>query len=113
MNTKKPIRKERLLAYSWLAAYMLFGLIIATFGRNNLMDGEPAFQLATPLFTGIVCVIMFVFIPWLYIVRIHAKKTGWKPVVAISTVFLCLLTLWVIMASVLTILALSDVIELS
>lgn len=110
MNNKKTIRKERVLAYSWLAAYTVFGLIINAVARNNVMNGEPPFQLATPFNTIIICVLMFVFYPWLHFVRIYSKAAKWKPAVIISTFLQCLFTIWLIISVVLTVLAFFDVV---
>lgn len=110
MRRKKAIRKERLLAYSWIAAYVLFGVIVTAIGRSNIQNGLPEFQLATPSYTIIVLILMFVFYPWLYFVRIYAKRAAWKPAVFLSTAFLCLLTIWLIASVILTVLAFFDVI---
>lgn len=79
--------------------------------RYDLLNGESLFQLLSLWFWVILCVLLFVFYPWLHIVRLYAKRASWRPALVLSTIFLCAFTVWLIIAIALVALAVLGVIE--
>lgn len=110
MKESKPVKKERILALSWLVTYIGFGLVDKAIELRHLVRGEPRFQLLTPYHWWLLCETSVLYL-WLHVVRYYAKKAAWKPVVILATAFLCVFTVWLIALIAMTILAVCHVIE--
>ena len=98
----KLIRIERLHAYLWVSSYVIFGIITNLLEKKYAIQEATRFQLQSPLHWVILCVMLFVFYPWLWIVRYLSKKASWKFATITSTVFLFPFTGWLFMNIILT-----------
>lgn len=98
MNQTDHAKAAKWLSILWGVIYVIQGRISAAYKRSCTLQGDMTHTQATSAYQIIVSsLVLFFFIPLLYVIQSHAKKGKMKKLMIVARVLLGILIYWYVL----------------